>query len=141
MNPQEVQESFNQKAAMVHGLMLMCHIDGNISSRQMALVECYAKSLPEFFGRDFQEYYSAAKVVAAEAGGSVDQAVNAISRITSKEMRERLFFCVLELAWADGPTEKRIKLATSIQQCLGIEDRIAHEARNSVSVKFGKSVV
>ncbi|MFF8848249.1 hypothetical protein ACF08N_37250 [Streptomyces sp. NPDC015127] len=137
MTLMETQEQFEQKAIMVHGMMLVCHIDGPISSQQLALVESYAKSLPEFFGRDFHEYYEAAKSVAADAHGSVDQAVSVLVGLTSVELRKRLYVCATELARAGGLAEKEEKLLLSIQHVLEIDHELVREISHVLDVKYG----
>ncbi|MGW8358856.1 hypothetical protein [Streptomyces wedmorensis] len=130
-----------QKVTMVHAMMLVCFIDGPMTSQQIALIESYAKGLPEFHGRDFQQYYQAAKVKATEARGSLDRAIASIDAIESKELRRKTFYCCLELAHGAGKeSSAQESLLAAIQHTLQIESELAVTMQEIIAVKFGHTI-
>ncbi|MFF3404219.1 hypothetical protein ACFYW6_37865 [Streptomyces sp. NPDC002659] len=127
----------DQKVTMVHAMMLICFANKTMTSQKIALVESYAKALPEFYGHDFQRYYKAAKEVASGAGGSLDRAVDSLSRIKSKELRLKTFLCCLELAYADGePCDGEGSLLDAMQKVLDVTSEHARAMREVVAMKF-----
>jgi hypothetical protein len=130
-----------QKALMVHGMMLIGHADGKISTEQVALIDSYARTLPEFRGRDFQSYYADAKKVAAEAGGSIEAALAILSRIEGSAARKRLFACLLELAYA-GKVSLRVQgLLQEAKLVLDIADLDAAKIEYGVRCKYDSNAV
>lgn len=127
---------------MVHAMMLVCFIDGPMASQQIALIESYAKGLPEFHGRDFQQYYQAAKVKATEARGSLDRAIAFVSAVESKELRHKTFHCCLELAHAAGvPSGAQESLLAAIRDTLEIESELAHTMQEVIAAKFDHTIL
>jgi tellurite resistance protein len=134
----ENADDFNDKAIMVHAMMLACYIDGKMAPQELATVESYAKSLPEYYGRDFQEYYQAAKEIAARVDGDLQQAVDCISEISSSTLRVKTLYCCLELALCDGSTESEEKFLAEVQGTLGISPDLADDMRRIISIKFAE---
>ncbi|MEV8097746.1 hypothetical protein [Kitasatospora sp. NPDC085879] len=135
--PAESAEATQQKVIMVHAMMLVCFIDGHVASQQLALIESYAKGLPEFHGRDFQQYYQAAKAKATEARGSLDLAISAVESIESGQLRHKTFHCCLELAHATGGvTAKAESLLAGLQHALRIDSELASTMADIVTAKF-----
>jgi hypothetical protein len=135
--PAESTEVWDQKVTMVHAMMLICFANKTMASQQIAMVESYAKALPEFYGHDFQRYYRAAKELASGAGGSLDRAIESLSRIKSKELRLKTFFCCLELAYADGePCDEEVSLLGAMQNVMNITSDHARAMREVVAMKF-----
>ncbi|MEU1281547.1 hypothetical protein [Streptomyces sp. NPDC005805] len=133
----ETPQETEQKVAMVHAMMLVCFADKAMASQQIALVESYAKALPEFFGRDFQRYYRAAKELASGAGGSLDQAVREVERISCPELRLKTYCCCLELAHAGGPPgREEAGLLLDLETRLGIPAETVRTMREVVELKF-----
>jgi len=131
-------DEFEQKATMVHAMMLACYADKKIASQQIAVIESYAKSLPEFYGHDFQKYYGAAKEIASSAGGNLDRAIGYLSRIESRSLREKTYCCCVELALADGHlgTEEETFLAAA-QQALDIAEETVARINDVLGIKYG----
>lgn len=133
----ENPEDFRQKSIMVHAFMLACYADGKMTSQAIATIESYAKSLPEFYGRNFQEYYQEAKRLAAEAEGSMDRAVNLLGEITAEALRKKTYYCLVELARSDGEiTLHENKLLTAAQGSLNIDPEYARQIASCMEVKF-----
>ncbi|MFF4426317.1 hypothetical protein ACFY04_37065 [Streptomyces sp. NPDC001549] len=140
--PAESVEATHQKVTMVHAMMLVCFIDGPMASQQIALIESYAKGLPEFHGRDFRQYYQAAKAKATEARGSLDRAVASVDAIESKELRRKTFHCCLELAHAAGKASSaQESLLTAIQHTLKIETELARTMQEIIAAKFDHTIL
>jgi tellurite resistance protein len=132
----ETENEFNQKVVMVHAMMLACYIDNKMTSQEVATIESYAKSLPEFYGKDFQVYYQAAKNLAAGVDGSLDKAVDILSDIKSEHLRRRVFYCSVELAWCDGDIAGEEKILESFRRALQINHDLADRIRETVALKF-----
>ncbi|MBE3016060.1 TerB family tellurite resistance protein [Microbispora sp. NEAU-D428] len=132
----ETAEEFGEKTIMVHAMMLMCYIDQKMAPQELATIESYAKALPEFYGRNFQDYYEAAKRLASRADGSIDCAVGALSDIKSEILRRRTYYCALELAFADGLVEAEEKLLVTVREALGIPPELADDMRRVIGMKF-----
>ncbi|MFI8829330.1 hypothetical protein [Streptomyces sp. NPDC053431] len=135
----ETESQFQQKAAMVHAMMIVCYNRKQITSQQLATVESYARSLPEFYGSDFQRYYAAAKALASSAAGDLRKAIGFLSIIESDELRLKTYYCCLELSLSG--TDGRVaaqdeEVLTHIQTSLGISGDLASKLQSSIAVKY-----
>ncbi|MFF7242140.1 hypothetical protein [Streptomyces collinus] len=137
----EPQNVTDQKILMVHAFMLICFINKQVTSGQLALVESYAKGLPEFQGRDFQEYYHAAKQVARQARGNLEDAISALSLIEDKGLRFKTFLCCLELAHCDeAPTPAHKAALESMMRVLNINEVHSKAMTEITQLKFANVI-
>ncbi|GAB3670961.1 hypothetical protein GCM10027589_39690 [Actinocorallia lasiicapitis] len=125
-----------EKVVMVHAMMLFAHIDGKPTSQKLAMVESYAKALPEFCGHNFQQYYQAAKGLASAADGSLDDAVARLAELRSEQARVRTYYMAVELALADGLTEAEDKLLSGYRDVLEIDSGLAESIEQIITLKF-----
>ncbi|MGI5380765.1 hypothetical protein ACQEV2_42650 [Streptomyces sp. CA-251387] len=133
------RSQFQQKAAMVHAMMIICFNGSKITSQQLATVESYAKSLPEFYGMDFQPYYEEAKKLASSAAGDTERAIDLLSIIESEELRTKAFYCCLELSLSNADAKATAQdevVLSAIQSSLGVSAQTASQLRESIAVKY-----
>ncbi|GAA0846991.1 hypothetical protein ACFQVD_07135 [Streptosporangium amethystogenes subsp. fukuiense] len=86
----------------MHAMMLACYVDGTMHPGEIATVEAYAKTLPEFHGGDFKLYCQEAKLIAEGVAGDMNAAVELLCEIGDDHTRIRTYLAMVELVYSSG---------------------------------------
>lgn len=123
---------------LLHAMMLTCYIDGTMDPAELAHIDSYAQSLPEFRGKDFSTLFAHAKKVAA-GHPSVDSAVAILCAIRSPATRAKAYVCAVELTLASGSVERTEELLLGqLQRVLGVDDTLAQKTREVLGLKYSQ---
>ncbi len=121
---------------LLHGLLLMCSADGVMEGSEMATLEAFYNTLPEFDGKDFDELLAQANKVVARHG-NLKESVKAVAEIGSEAVRKKLFVLSADIAMSSGDVdEAEDRMLEAFQRLLGIDDATATKVLEVLSLKY-----
>ena len=121
---------------LLHGLLLMCSADGVMEGSEMATLEAFYNTLPEFDGKDFDELLAQANKVVARHG-NLKESVKAVAEIQSEAVRKKLFVLSADIAMSSGDVdEAEDRMLEAFQRLLGIDDATATKVLEVLSLKY-----
>ena len=121
---------------LLHGLLLMCSADGVMEGTEMATLEAFYNTLPEFDGKDFDELLAQANKVVARHG-NLKESVKAVAEIQSEAVRKKLFVLAADIAMSSGDVdESEDRMLEAFQRLLNIDDATATRVLEVLSMKY-----
>lgn len=121
---------------LLHGLLLMCSADGVMEGTEMATLEAFYNTLPEFDGKDFDELLAQANKVVARHG-NLKESVKAVAEISSEAVRKKLFVLSADIAMSSGDVdESEDRMLEAFQRLLNIDDATATKVLEVLSMKY-----
>lgn len=121
---------------LLHGLLLMCSADGVMEGTEMATLEAFYNTLPEFDGKDFDELLAQANKVVARHG-NLKESVKAVAEIGSEAVRKKLFVLAADIAMSSGDVdESEDRMLEAFQRLLNIDDSTATKVLEVLSLKY-----
>jgi uncharacterized tellurite resistance protein B-like protein len=121
---------------LLHGMMLMAGADGVIEGKEIATLEAFFNTLPEFQDKEFDELMSNAHKILAHFDNLKDS-VKALADIESEAVRTKLFVLAADIAMSSGDVdETEDELLESMQRILNIEDGTATKILEVLSMKY-----
>ncbi len=123
---------------LLHAMMLMSSADGYMEGSEIATLEGFINTLPEFKDADFDKQMAEAKKLRAKFP-SVQEAVKALADISSEAVRKKAFILAADIALSSGDVdEKEEELLEAMQRVMNIDDALANTAIQILAMKYAK---
>jgi uncharacterized tellurite resistance protein B-like protein len=123
---------------LVHAMLLMAGADGYIDDEEIATVEGFAMTLPEFKERDFGEVVADAQKMVRKYP-SLKESVNALTEFSSQALKTKAYVLAADIALASGDVdENEDALLETMQRLLNIDDQTAQTVVWVLSLKYAK---
>lgn len=121
---------------LVYGMMLMIGADGDLQQEELATLNGFVITLPDFRGKDLREVFRGAQQ-ALKGKKSLEEAVAALKGIESPAVKKKLYVVAADLALSSGDIdEKEEKILELMQQELGIDDALATKVVEVLALKY-----
>lgn len=121
---------------LLHGMLLMAGADGGIEGAEIATVEAFFNTLPEFKGKSFQDLLAQANKVVAKHG-NLRESIKALSDISSPAVKKKLFVLAADIAMSSGDIdEAEDALLETYQRLLGVDDKFAQDVIEILGIKY-----
>lgn len=121
---------------LFHALICMAAADGALEDSEVATVEAYYLSLPEFRGKDFRRLLDASNKLIEKHGG-VAESVAALADIESEKVRTKAFALAVDLALCSGDLdETEDHMLDEMQNILGVDDELATKIVEVLAIKY-----
>lgn len=123
---------------LLHAMMLMSSVDGYLEGSEIATLEAFINTLPEFKEADFDAQMAAAKKLRAKFQSS-KEAVRALAEISSDAVRKKAFVLAADIAMSSGDIdEAEEELLEAMQRVLNIDDALANKIVEVLALKYAK---
>jgi tellurite resistance protein len=123
---------------LLHSMMLMSSADGFLEGSEVATLEGFINTLPEFRDADFDAQMTAARKLAAKYK-SPKEAVQALGEISSPAVKTKAFVLAADIAMSSGDIdEAEEELLEAMQRVLGIDDALANKVVEVLALKYAK---
>jgi tellurite resistance protein len=123
---------------LLHAMMLMSSADGYMEGSEIATLEGFINTLPEFKDADFDKQMAEAKKLRAKFN-SVPDAVKALADISSEAVRKKAFILAADIALSSGDVdEKEEELLEAMQRVMNIDDALANNVIEILAMKYAK---
>lgn len=123
---------------LMHAMMLMASADGVVELPELATVEAFLTTLPEFHDKDFGSLVDQANQVIARYG-SKEESVKSLGEIQSEAVRKKCFILAADLALSSGEVvEAEERLLETMQGILGIDDELATKILEVLALKYAQ---
>lgn len=123
---------------LLHAMMLMSSVDGYMEGSEIATLEGFINTLPEFKDADFDKQLAEAKKLRAKFPSAQD-AVKALGDIGSVAVKKKAFILAADIAMSSGDVdEAEEELLEAMQRILGIDDDLANKAIEVLALKYAK---
>lgn len=121
---------------LVYGMMLMIGADGDVQQEELATLNSFVMTLPEFRGKDLREVFRGAQQT-LKGKKSVEDAVQALAGIESPAVKKKLYVVAADLALSSGDIDEgEEKLLDAMQKVLGIDDATATKVVEVLALKY-----
>jgi len=123
---------------LLHGMMLMASADGTIECKEIATLESFFNTLPEFDGKDFDELMLQARKLCARYD-SLQESVKALADIKSPAVRRKLFVLAVDLAMSSGEVEEaEDELLETMVRVLAIDEATVAKVLEVMNIKYAQ---
>ena len=123
---------------LLHSMILMAGADGVLEGAEVAQLEAFINTLPEFRHAEFGHQMEAARKLANKFSSPKD-AVQALKDISSEAVRRKAFVLAADIALASGDVdETEEELLEAMQRVLGIDDGMAQKIIEVLALKYAK---
>ena len=123
---------------LLHGMLLMASADGVMEDGELATVEAFYNTLPEFEGKPFEDLLEEANKIVARHG-NLKESVKAVAEIQSEAVRKKLFVLAADIAMSSGDVdEAEDRMLEAFQRLLGIDDVLATKALEVLTLKYAQ---
>lgn len=123
---------------LLHAMLLMSSADGYMEGSEVATLEAFINTLPEFKEADFDKQMAEAKKLRAKFN-NVQEAVKALADISSEAVRKKAFILAADIALSSGDVdEAEEELLEAMQRVMGIDDNLANTAISILALKYAK---
>lgn len=121
---------------LLHSMILMAGADGVLEGAELATLEAFINTLPEFRHAEFPHQMEAARKLASRFK-SPKEAVQALADIESEAVRRKAFILAADIALASGDVdEAEEELLEAMQRVLGIDDALASKIVEVLALKY-----
>jgi uncharacterized tellurite resistance protein B-like protein len=123
---------------LLHGMLLMAGADGAVEQGEIATVEAFFNTLPEFTGKNFGELLQQANKIVAKHG-NLRESIKALAEIESPAVKKKLFVLAADIAMSSGDIdESEDKMLETMQRLLGVDDNLATKVVEVLQMKYTK---
>ena len=123
---------------LLHAMMLMSSVDGIMEGSEIATLEGFINTLPEFRDADFDKQMAEARKLRAKFS-SAQEAVKALGDISSPAVKKKAFILAADIAMSSGDVdEAEEELLEAMQRILGIDDDLAQKSIEVLALKYAK---
>jgi tellurite resistance protein len=123
---------------LLHAMMLMSSVDGYMDGAEIATLEGFINTLPEFADADFDKQLAEAKKLRAKFQ-TPQEAVKALGDISSEAVKKKAFILAADIAMSSGDVdEAEEELLEAMQRILNIDDALANKAIEVLAMKYAK---
>lgn len=121
---------------LLHAMMLMSGADGALEGSEIATLEGFINTLPEFKDADFEQQMADARKLRSKYS-SVKDAVRALGEIQSEAIRKKTFILAADIAMSSGDVDDaEEELLEAMQRVLNIDDDLAQRALEILALKY-----
>ncbi len=131
------QRQASDDVLMVHAMMLMCGADGVFDPEEIATVEAYFSSLPEFReSGNFQEVYDKA-VKILQRFESMADSVNALAELSNQNVKNKTYLIAADIAMSSGDVdENEDRMLEAMQRTMTVSDQLAEQVITVLTIKY-----
>jgi tellurite resistance protein len=123
---------------LLHAMVMMSSVDGDIEGAELATLEAFLTTLPEFRDADTGAQLAAARKLSTKYKTSED-AVGALAEISSDAVRKKAFVLVADIALSSGDVdEAEDELLEAMQRVLKIDDDLANKIVEVLALKYAR---
>jgi len=123
---------------LLHAMMLMASADGIMESSEIATLEGFINTLPEFRDADFDQQLAASRKL-KDGFKTQQEAVQVLGDISSEAVRKKAFILAADIAMSSGDVdEAEEEMLEAMQRILGIDDELAHKAIEILALKYAR---
>ncbi len=123
---------------LLHAMMLMSSVDGVMEDSEIATLEGFINTLPEFRDADFDKQMTEARKLRAKFK-SAQEAVKVLGEISSDAVRKKAFILAADIAMSSGDVdEAEEELLEAMQRVLGIDDALAQKSIEILALKYAQ---
>jgi uncharacterized tellurite resistance protein B-like protein len=128
----------NDDVLLLHGMMLMASADGVIEAKEIATLEAFFNTLPEFEGKDFDELMLQARKLCTKYE-DLKESVKALADIKSPAIRKKLFILAVDIAMSSGDVdESEDEMLEAYMRILNIEEAMAKNVIEILGAKYAQ---
>jgi tellurite resistance protein len=121
---------------LLHAMMLMSSADGALEGSEIATLEGFINTLPEFKDADFDQQMAEAKKLRNKFR-DVQDAVKALGEIQSEAIRKKAYILAADIAMSSGDVdEAEEELLDAMQRVLNIDDALATKVLEVLALKY-----
>ena len=121
---------------LLHSMILMAGADGVLEGAELATLEAFINTLPEFRHAEFPHQLEAARKLSSRFK-SPKEAVQALADISSEAVRRKAFILAADIVLASGDVdEAEEELLEAMQRVLGIDDALASKIVEVLGLKY-----
>jgi tellurite resistance protein len=123
---------------LLHAMVMMSSVDGDIDGAELATLEAFINTLPELKEVDISTQLVAARKLSAQFKTS-EEAVGALAEISSDAVRKKAFVLAADIALSSGDVdEAEEELLEAMQRVLGIDDELANKIVEVLALKYAR---
>jgi tellurite resistance protein len=123
---------------LFHCMVCMAAADGILDDSEVATIEAFFLSLPEFRNKDFGIMLEASNKLIAEHGG-VTESIRVIAGIQSEAVRKKAFVLAVDIALSSGDVDHtEDAMLDEMQVILGIDDALATQIAEVLALKYAR---
>ena len=117
------QKKATDDALLMHAMFCMAGTDGQIGNDEMAQVEGYFMSLPEFEGKNFgQVYEEAVKILRRYP--NIKESVKSLGELSSRMLKDKCYMLCADIAMSSGDVdEAEDQMLEAIQRVCEVQTR------------------
>ena len=117
-------------------MMMMSSADGALEPSEIAQLEAFINTLPEFKDADFDNQFGQAKKLAAKYPKPKD-AVKALAEISNPAIKRKAFVLAADIALSSGDVdESEEELLEAMQRVLDIDEGVANQIVQVLALKY-----
>ncbi len=132
------QKQASDDVLLLHAMLLMSAADGQMEQSEIANVETFFSTLPEFEGKDFGHLIEQANKVIARYGG-MKESVKSLAEIKSDATRRKAFVLAADIAMSSGDVdEAEEQMLETMQRILNIDDDLAQKVLEVLALKYAQ---
>lgn len=132
------QKNAADDALLLHGMFCMAGVDGTIGNDEMAQVEGYFMSLPEFEGKNFNQVYEEAVKVLRKYP-SMKDSVKSLAGLSSRMLKDKCYLLCADIAMSSGDVdESEDAMLEAIQRVCEVPDSLAQKILEVLTLKYSK---
>jgi len=133
------QKKATDDALLLHGMMLMAGADGSIGDEEMAQVEGYFVSLPEFEGKNFNEVYQESLKILRRFP-SLKDSVKSLGELSARTIKDKCYLLAADIAMSSGDVdEAEDQMLEAIQRVCEVQDALATKILEVLTLKYARS--
>jgi tellurite resistance protein len=123
---------------LVYGMLLMIAADGEIQQEELATLNGFLMTLPEFRGKNLNDVFRGAQQI-LRGKKSIDEAVAALDGIENPAVKKKLYVLAADLAMSSGDIdEQEEKLLEQMRGILGVDAAQAERIVEVLALKYAK---
>ncbi|MEK7411974.1 MAG: tellurite resistance TerB family protein [Planctomycetota bacterium] len=123
---------------LVYGMLLMIAADGDIQAEELATLQGFLITVPDFRGKNLQDLLRSSQQL-LRGKKSIDEAVAALDGIESPAVRKKLFVLAADLAMSSGDIDEgEEKLLELMGKRLGVDNALAERIVEVLAIKYAR---
>lgn len=128
----------SDEVLLLHSMLLMAAADGVLEGPEVAALNSFINTLPEFRGKNLDELFTQAKKLAGKYPNFRDS-VKVLGDIQSPAVKKKAFVLSVDIAMASGDIdESEDQLLEAMQRVLGIDDATASRVIEVMALKYAR---
>jgi tellurite resistance protein len=126
------------EALLLHSMLLMCAADGVMEASELAALNAFIGTLPEFKGKNLNELFNQAKKLSTKFPSFRDS-VKVLADIHSPAIKKKAFVLAVDIAMSSGDIdESEDQLLEAMQRILGVDDATASRIIEVMALKYAR---